>query len=27
VRVRPGAPVVVINTLIHARNVDYNPNT
>ncbi len=27
VRVRPGAPVVVINTVIHARNVDYNPNT
>jgi prepilin-type N-terminal cleavage/methylation domain-containing protein len=27
VRVRPGSPVVVINTLIHARNVDYNPNT
>ncbi len=26
VRVRPRAPVVVINTLIHVRNVDYNPN-
>ncbi len=27
VRVRPGSPVVVINTIVHARNVDYNPNT
>jgi prepilin-type N-terminal cleavage/methylation domain-containing protein len=27
VRVRPGSPVVVITTRIHARNVDYNPNT
>jgi len=27
VRVRPLSPVVVINSLVHARNVDYNPNT
>jgi hypothetical protein len=27
VRVRPLAPVVVISTLIHVRNVDYNPNS
>jgi prepilin-type N-terminal cleavage/methylation domain-containing protein len=27
VRVRPSSPIVVITTLIHARNVDYNPNT
>jgi prepilin-type N-terminal cleavage/methylation domain-containing protein len=27
IRVRPNAPVVVINTFIHVRNVDYNPNT
>ena len=23
----PTAPIVVINTLVHVRNVDYNPNT
>jgi prepilin-type N-terminal cleavage/methylation domain-containing protein len=27
VRVRPNAPIVVISTCIHVRNVDYNPNT
>ncbi len=27
VRVRPNAPVVVISSCIHVRNVDYNPNT
>jgi prepilin-type N-terminal cleavage/methylation domain-containing protein len=27
VRVRAGAPIVVISTCIHIRNVDYNPNT
>lgn len=26
VRVRPRAPITVINTLIHIRNVDYNPD-
>jgi hypothetical protein len=26
VQVRPRAPVVEINTLVHVRNVDYNPN-
>ena len=26
VRVTPNAPIVVINTLVHVRNVDYNPN-
>jgi hypothetical protein len=26
VRVRPNAPVVVISTRVHIRNVDYNPN-
>jgi len=27
VRIRPGSPTVVINTKIHIRNVDYNPNS
>ena len=27
VRVRPNAPIVVISTCIHVRNVDFNPNT
>jgi len=27
VRVHPHSPVVVISTLVHVRNVDYNPNT
>jgi Tfp pilus assembly protein PilW len=27
IRVRPNAPAVVISTLIHVRNVDYNPNS
>jgi Tfp pilus assembly protein PilW len=27
IRVRPNAPTVVISTLIHVRNVDYNPNS
>ena len=27
VRVTPTAPTVVISTLVHVRNVDYNPNT
>ena len=27
IRVHPNSPVVVINTLVHARNVDYNPNS
>jgi prepilin-type N-terminal cleavage/methylation domain-containing protein len=27
VRVFPTAPVVVINTTVHVRNADYNPNT
>lgn len=27
VRVHPHSPIVVIKTLVHVRNVDYNPNT
>jgi prepilin-type N-terminal cleavage/methylation domain-containing protein len=27
VRVTPTAPIVVINTVVHIRNTDYNPNT
>jgi hypothetical protein len=27
VRVNPNAPIVVIQTQVHVRNVDYNPNT
>ncbi len=27
VRVTPKAPIVVINTLVHVRNVDYNPDS
>ena len=27
IRVHPRSPIVVIQTLIHVRNVDYNPNT
>jgi prepilin-type N-terminal cleavage/methylation domain-containing protein len=27
VRVHPNSPIVVISTLIHVRNVDYNPNS
>jgi hypothetical protein len=26
VRVRPTAPTVIVQTRIHLRNVDYNPN-
>jgi len=27
VRVTPTSPIVVINTTVHVRNTDYNPNT
>ena len=27
VRVTPSSPIVVINTTVHVRNTDYNPNT
>ena len=27
VRVTPNSPIVVINTTVHVRNTDYNPNT
>ena len=27
VQVRPRAPSVVVNTMVHIRNVDYNPNS